>query len=106
MNFFNLFVRKDINEGIERYLKEEKALLLDVRTNEEYAEGHIEGSINLPIGEIDRAASVITDRDMPIYVHCRSGKRSERAAAYLKGNGYTKVYDIGGILSYKGKIVK
>ena len=53
MNFFNLFVRKDINEGIERYLKEENAVLLDVRTNKEYAAGHIEGSINLPIGEID-----------------------------------------------------
>ena len=46
MNFFNLFVRKDINEGIERYLKEENAVLLDVRTNEEYADGHIEGSVN------------------------------------------------------------
>ena len=106
MNFFNLFVRKDINEGIERYLKEENAVLLDVRTNEEYADGHIEGSINLPIAEIDRAGTVIADKDVPIYVYCRSGKRSERAAAYLKGNGYTKVNDIGGILSYKGKIIK
>ena len=106
MNFFNLFVRKDINEGIERYLKEENAVLLDVRTSEEYADGHIEGSINLPIGEIDRAGTVVADKDVPIYVYCRSGKRSERAAAYLKGNGYTKVNDIGGILSYKGKIIK
>ena len=106
MNFFNLFVRKDINEGIERYLKEENAVLLDVRTNEEYADGHIEGSVDLPIGEIDRAGTVITDKDVPIYVYCRSGKRSERAAAYLKGNGYTKVNDIGGILSYNGMLVK
>ena len=106
MKFFNLFVRKDINEGIERYLKEENAVLLDVRTSEGYADGHIEGSINLPIGEIDRAGTVITDKDVPIYVYCRSGKRSERAAAYLKGNGYTKVNDIGGILSYNGTLVK
>ena len=106
MKFFNLFVRKDINEGIERYLKEENAVLLDVRTNEEYAAGHIEGSIHLPVGEIDRAGTVIADKDVPVYVYCRSGKRSERAAAYLKGNGYTKVNDIGGILSYKGKIIK
>ena len=106
MKFFNLFVRKDMNEGIERYLKEENAVLLDVRTNEEYAAGHIEGSINLPVGEIDRAGAVITDKDVPIYVYCRSGKRSERAAAYLKGNGYTKVNDIGGILSYNGMLVK
>ena len=105
MNFFNLFVRKDINEGIERYLKEENAVLLDVRKNEEYADGHIEGSINLPIGEIDRAGTVIAEKDVPVYVYCRSGKRSERAAAYLKGNGYTKVTDIGGILSYNGTLV-
>ena len=98
MIFFNLFVRKDINQGIKRYLKEETAVLLDVRTNEEYADGHIEGSINLPIGETNRAGTVITDKDGPIYVYCRSGNRSERAAAYLKGNGYTKVNDIGGIL--------
>ena len=66
--FFNLFARKDINEGIERYLKEENAVLLDVRTNEEYAAGHIEGSIHLPIGEIDRVGTVIMDKDVPIYV--------------------------------------
>ena len=55
---------------------------------------------------MDRAGTVITDKDVPIYVYCRSGKRSERATAYLKGNGYTKVNDIGGILSYNGMLVK
>ena len=55
---------------------------------------------------MDRAGTVITDKDVPIYVYCRSGKRSERAAAYLKGNGYTKVNDISGILSYNGTLVK
>ena len=87
-------------------MKEENAVLLDVRTNEEYADGHIEGSINLPICEIDRAGIVIAKKDVPVYVYCRSGKRSKRAAAYLKGNGYTKVNDIGGILSYNGTLVK
>lgn len=62
MKFFNLFVRKDINEGIKRYLKEENAVLLDVRTNEEYADGHIKGSINLPIGMISAVFCRITER--------------------------------------------
>ena len=106
MSIFNLFSRKDINEGIVQYHKEENAVLLDVRTEEEFSEGHIEGSLNLPIGEIDRAATLIPDKSVPIYVYCRSGNRSTRAAAYLKGSGYASVYDIGGILSYKGKIVK
>ena len=105
MSIFNLFSRKDINEGVVQYRKEDNAVLLDVRTKEEFSEGHIEGSLNLPIGEIDRAATLIPDKSVPIYVYCRSGNRSARAAAYLKGNGYTSVYDIGGILSYKGKIV-
>ena len=105
MSIFNLFSRKDIKDGVEQYRKEDRAVLLDVRTEEEFSEGHIEGSLNLPIGEIDRAATVIPDKSVPIYVYCRSGNRSARAAAYLKGNGYVSVYDIGGILSYKGKIV-
>ena len=106
MSIINLFSRKDINEGVVQYRKEDRAVLLDVRTEEEYSEGHIEGSLNLPIGEIDRAATLIPDKSVPIYVYCSSGKRSERAAAYLKGNGYTKVNDIGGILSYNGTLVK
>ena len=105
MSIFNLFSRKDINEGVVQYRREDNAVLLDVRTGEEFSEGHIEGSLNLPIGEIDRAATVIPDKSVPIYVYCRSGNRSARAAAYLKGNGYASVYDIGGIISYKGKIV-
>ena len=106
MSIFNIFSRKEINDGVEQYRKEDNAVLLDVRTEEEFSEGHIEGSLNLPIGEIDRAAVLITDKSTPIYVYCRSGNRSARAAAYLKGNGYASVYDIGGILSYKGKNVK
>ena len=106
MSIFNIFARKDINDGVEQYRKADKAVLLDVRTKEEFSEGHIEESLNLPIGEIDRAATLIPDKSVPIYVYCRSGNRSARAAAYLKGDGYTMVNDIGGILSYNGTLVK
>ena len=106
MSIFNLFSRKDINDGVEHYRKDDRAVMLDVRTEEEFSEGHIEGSLNLPVGEIDRTATVISDKSVPIYVYCRSGNRSARAVAYLKGNGYASVHDIGGILSYNGKIVK
>ena len=106
MSIFNIFSRKEINDGVEQYRKEDSAVLLDVRTDEEFSEGHIEGSLNLPIGEIDRATTLIPDKSVPIYVYCRSGNRSARAAAYLKENGYANVHDIGGIISYKGKTVK
>lgn len=88
MSIFNIFARKDINEGVQSFRENNKAILLDVRTREEYAGGHIEGSRNLPLNEIDRVDSVIKDKNAPLYVHCLSGGRSARAEVYLKGKGY------------------
>lgn len=105
MNLFNMFARKDINEGVKRFRENKDAVLLDVRTSEEYASGHIEGSQNIPLDELDRVDSVIKNKNVPLYVHCLSGGRSARAAAYLRGKGYKEVYDIGGIGLYRGKIV-
>ena len=105
MNIFRMFARKDINEGVKRFRENKNAVLLDVRTKEEYASGHIEGSRNIPLDELDRADSVIKDKNAPLYVHCLSGGRSARAAAYLKSKGYSDVHDIGGIDSYRGKTV-
>ena len=105
MSIFNRFARKDMNEGVRSFRESENAVLLDVRTREEYASGHVEGSRNLPLDEIDRVDSVVKDKSTPLYVHCLSGGRSARAAAYLKGKGYREVYDIGGIGSYRGKFV-
>ena len=105
MSILNILVRKDINEGIKRFRESKDAVLLDVRTREEYASGHIEGSYNLPLDEIDRVGSVVKDKNAPLYVHCLSGGRSARAAAYLKGKGYREVHDIGGIRSYRGETV-
>ena len=105
MSIFNIFARKDINEGVKRFRENKDAVLLDVRTREEYASGHIEGSRNLPLDELNRVDSVIKDKNAPLYVHCLSGGRSAHAAAYLKGKGYKEVHDIGGIGTYRGKIV-
>ena len=105
MSIFHIFARKDINEGVRSFRESKNAILLDVRTREEYASGHVEGSLNLPLDEIDRVEAVIKDKSAPLYVYCLSGGRSARAVAYLKGKGYREVHDIGGIGSYKGKIV-
>ncbi len=105
MSIFNIFARKDINEGVKSFQENKNAVLLDVRTREEYASGHIEGSRNLPLDEIDRVDFIIKDKNVPLYVHCLSGGRSARAVAYLKGKGYKNVHDIGGIGSYRGRIV-
>lgn len=97
---------RDINSGVRSFLSTEGAVLLDVRTAEEYQEGHIEGSRNIPLQSIEITESVITDKSTPIFVHCRSGVRSAQATNILKGMGYTNVEDIGGIMSYRGKVVK
>ena len=105
MSIFNIFARKDINEGVKSFRESKNAILLDVRTREEYASRHSEDSRNLLLDEIDTVDSVITDKNTPLYVHCLSGGRSARAAAYLKSKGYREVHDIGGIGSYRGKFV-
>jgi len=79
----------------------EEIILLDVRTPEEYAEGHIAGSVLLPLDEIDaKAGEALKDKDAPIFVYCRSGRRSKIAAEALVSMGYTEVYDLGGIIDW------
>lgn len=74
-------------------LVEEGATLLDVRTPAEYAQGHVDGALNVPVQELPGGASAI-DRDHPVVVYCRSGGRSAQAARLLAGEGY-EVHDLG-----------
>lgn len=76
--------------------------VLDVRTREEFAAGHIPGAVCLPVEELsaETAAKVLPQADGEILVYCRSGRRSARAARSLAALGYTRVYDFGGILSW------
>jgi rhodanese-related sulfurtransferase len=76
-------------------------ILLDVRTEEEFAESHIEGAILIPDTEIaERASDELPDPDAQILVYCRSGRRSAQAADALTQLGYTSVYDFGGIIDW------
>jgi len=77
------------------------AVVLDVRTPEEYNSGYIPDAILLPVDELgDRYAEVLPEKDAVILVYCRSGNRSARAAQALANLGYTRVYDFGGILDW------
>ncbi len=104
MGIFDLFHAPDINRGVEEYQSTPGAVLLDVRTEEEYAEGHIPGSVNLPLDRLEAAAAVLPDPSAPIFVHCYSGARSRQAAGYLQRIGYETVKNIGGIAAYHGKL--
>lgn len=106
MSFLDLFKRPDINSGVEEWRSRADAVLLDVRTADEYRQGHIDGSINIPLQNITAVKSRIPDLNKPLYVYCYSGSRSSQAVSALKSMGYVNVTNIGGICSYRGRTVK
>ena len=106
MNFFNLFQKPDIDQGIREYESASGAILLDVRTSKEYQEGHISGSKNVPLPSLDGIGAVAGQKDAPIFVYCYSGSRSRQAVSILQRMGYNNVKNIGGIASYTGKVVR
>lgn len=88
-------------EEARRRMEENAAVLvLDVRTQEEYDEGHIPGAVCLPNEEITADMPVVFDKDTEILLYCRSGHRSAEALEKLKKLGYTNVSDFGGILDW------
>ncbi len=104
MGLFDFLRAADINQGVDEWKSTPGAVLLDVRTEEEYREGHIPGSINVPLDEIDRVKDIIPVKETLLFVHCLSGARSSQAVQYLMDYGYTKVKNIGGISRYRGKV--
>ena len=104
MGFFDFLRQPDINKGVMEYRNTDGAVLLDVRTSQEYQEGHIPGSKNVPLQQLDKISSVIDNKNVPMFVYCYSGGRSRQATSMLQHMGYTNVQNIGGIAAYSGKV--
>ena len=104
MSIFDFFKQSDINKGLKEYAEKENAVLLDVRTPQEYREGHIPGSKNVPLQTLDKVRSVVENKDAELFVYCYSGARSRQATVMLQHMGYTKVQNLGGIAAYHGKV--
>ena len=86
---------KDIMDSQEDYV------ILDTRTQEEYEESHIPGAILIPHDQIlEKAESVLTDKNQLILVYCRSGRRSKLASEDLVKLGYTNIKEFGGIIDW------
>ncbi|MBQ7302287.1 MAG: rhodanese-like domain-containing protein [Clostridia bacterium] len=86
---------------------EENFIILDVRTDAEYAEGHIADAVLIPHEEITaKAEEVLLDKDQLILVYCRSGRRSKIAAEALVALGYTNVKEFGGIIDWPYEVVQ
>ncbi len=104
MGFFDLFRQPDINQGVKEYRAVPQAILLDVRTPEEYRGGHVPGSRNLPLQQIEKITSVAEKKETPLFVYCQSGARSRQAVSLLQRMGYENVNDIGGMAAYRGEV--
>ena len=82
-------------------------IIIDARTDEEFAEGHIENAILIPEYEIaERAEKELPDKEQVILVYCRSGRRSKIASEELVKLGYTNVKEFGGIIDWPYEVVK
>ena len=96
-----IYVNITAEEAKQIMDSEEGYIILDVRTQEEYDEGHIPGAIVISHEEItEKAEEVLTDKDQLILVYCRSGRRSKIAAEALVELGYTNIKEFGGIIDW------
>lgn len=94
-------------EAAQMMEEDDGHVIVDVRTQEEYDEGHIPGAICIPNEEItDTKPELLPDVDQVILIYCRSGRRSKEAAEKLFNMGYTHIYEFGGIIDWTGEIEK
>ena len=99
--------KKITSDEAKKMMETQKVIVVDVRTLEEYNEGHIPNAISVPLETIENKAEVkLKNKDDLILVYCRSGRRSREAALKLIENGYTNVIDFGGIKDWNGEVVK
>ena len=82
MGFFDFFKQSNINQGIEEYKRTAGAVLLDVRTPQEYQEGHIPESKNVPLQQLDNIASVAKNKDIPLFVYVIPVHEAARQLGY------------------------
>ena len=100
MSLLDLLRRPDLGQGLARARGTADAVLLDVRMAEEYAAGHVPGSVNLPL---DRLEAIALPRETPLFVYCYSGARSGQACRKLQAMGY-RCENIGGLAGYRGSL--
>lgn len=101
------YVQISAEEAKEIMDSESDYVILDVRTEEEFTEGHIPDAVLLPDYEIaERAEEMLPDMEQIILVYCRSGNRSKRAAETLAQMGYINVKEFGGINGWPYDTVK
>lgn len=100
-----LFNFRNINTSYEQFLKHDHAVLVDVRMESEFSQGHLPKALNIPVHKLEAITSKVKNMETPLYVYCLSGGRSRQAVRFLKQMGYKNLVDMGGIQNYRGKVV-
>lgn len=90
-----LFYTSDTTGAEARRLVGAGARLVDVRSPEEFADGHLEGAVNIPVGQLEARLAEVGPKDAPVVVYCRSGHRASHAKQVLEAHGYTAVHNLG-----------
>ena len=92
-------------EDVLKIVQMEEAQLIDVRTPEEYGEGHIANALNIDFFSDNFLENMENlDKEKPVVLYCKSGNRSNKSAQKLKESGFSKIYDVdGGITEWKNK---
>lgn len=108
---FGLFGKKtqslSMREAQAELEKDKSIILVDVRNTDEFSQGHIKGSINVPLHLVPVTLNQkVTDKKARIFVYCLSGGRSSQAVSWMVQNGYENVTNIGGITSWGGPVVR
>lgn len=95
---------EDVNwQEFKKLIKDEGAVILDVRSKREYDEGHIINAINIPLYELNqKIEKVISPKNQLILIYCQSGIRSKKAYYLMKQMGYTNIYNLSGGLDKLG----
>ena len=107
MSFLSGFFGPGIDELAAQERETPGSIMIDVRTPDEYRDGHIEGAVSIPLASIPAtAAKRLPDKDAPIYAYCLSGARSAQACRELERQGYTNVVNMGGVGRWSGGLVR
>ncbi len=102
----NTYQQITAEEAAKMMQSETDYIVLDVRTDQEYASGHIPGAVNIPNETIaSEAIQQLPDKEQLILVYCRSGNRSKQASEKLVNLGYTNIVEFGGINDWSGEVV-
>ncbi len=100
LGYFFFQQRNNVSGADARRLVAEGAKLVDVRSPGEFASGHIQGAVNIPVQELALRMSELEPKSQTIVLYCASGMRSARAASVLKNAGFAQVHNLGAMSSW------